>query len=540
MAEPTEFLKRISAALALREIPDNEAALNQLDKAVSLSPQDAYVHLLLGRTYQDLDKFKEAESSFRQALTYQPDLVEAQQALGLILFENGKYQEAISVLKPLIDTDPGNETITQALAMAYETIGESDCAIRILRAAIALNSDCVPLLRHLANLLANIGDLKGAAQVIDQALKFDRSSSLVNLRGIFVALQRKEAEAIPYFKEAIELDPRNIPAYRNLVQVYLFEGELEKALEIANRGLKSHPNSEDLLSLKAQILSTSGQVDEAVSILEKLVSDTRQRSRHIIHYYGTLLKSGRTGQALKVLREEYQTISEEQREGFLQAIENEGIILFEEGSVTISKQLYEHVLQIAPDQARSINNLGFILISERNWLVAQEFLQRAEKGGYEYPPILKANQGCIKLNLSEPQNAVELFKQALEGLEEIDGGKDLSALLHVAYPWTNGLAENQGDDYPTRTVLIKTTVLANLACAYYLLGEKEKAIKTAQQAIESDPEESTGYRMLGCLHFVQGDHEQARQTWEKALESRLSQQEDAITRSWLSLLKNQS
>ncbi|NLG99975.1 MAG: tetratricopeptide repeat protein [Chloroflexi bacterium] len=81
MAESTEFLKRINAALALREIPDNEAALIQLEKAVALSSQDAYVHLLLGRTYQELGKFNEAEASFRQALAYQPDLTEAQKSL---------------------------------------------------------------------------------------------------------------------------------------------------------------------------------------------------------------------------------------------------------------------------------------------------------------------------------------------------------------------------------------------------------------------------------------------------------------------------
>ncbi len=540
MAQPTEFLKRINAALALREIPDNEAALIQLEKAVTLSPEDAYVHLLLGQTYQELEKFNKAETNFRQALAYQPDLSEAHQSLGLILVVNKKYQEAVSVLKPLSDIDPGNETIAQALATAYEKVGEPDQAIQVLKAAITLNNDRLPLLLRLANLLANKGDLEGAVHIIDHALGLDRSSSLVNLRGIFVALQRKEAEAIPYFKEAIDLDPKNIPAFRNLAQAYMVEDNIENAMEVANRGLALYPNSEDLLSIKAQILQHSEHIDEAIRIFEKLVSDTRRRARHIVNYYITLLKSGRTEQALKVLQEEYQSVSEKQRGVFIQAIENAGILLFEEGSVAASKQLYEQVIQISPGQARSINNLGFIFISERSWLAAQELLLRAEKEGYEFPPILKANQGYIALNINEPQNAIELFIEALKGLEDKDGEEDQFALLHVAYPWIGGLAENRGDDYPKRNVLIRTAIFANLACAYYLLDEKEQAIALAQMAIESDPEESTGYRMLGCLHFLQGDYEQARQTWKKALESRLSHQEEAITRGWLNLLKNQS
>jgi len=540
MQESTEFLKRINAALALREIPDNEAALKQLEKAVALSPQDAYVHLLLGQTYQELERFIKAEESVRQALTYQPDLTEAQQALGLILVENEKYQEAVSVLKPLADIDPGNETIAQALATAYEEIDETDHAIRVLKAAIALHNDRVSLLRQLAGLLANTGDLEGAVQIIDQALGFDRSSSLVNLRGIFVALQQKESEAIPYFKEAIALDSKNIPAFRNLAQAYMIEGNIENAMEVTNRGLELSPNSEVMLSIKAQILKISGQLDEALSILEKLISNPKRRARHIINYYTTLLKADRRDQAFNILRGEYQSVSEKQRKIFLGALEGEGVDLFQEGSFTESKQLYEQILKIAPDQARSINNLGFILMSERSWLAAQGLLKRSEEEGYEYPPVLKANQGYIALNLDEAQNAIELFNEALQGLEDTDKEEDQSAILHVAYPWIGGLAANRGDDYPIRSVLIRTTVLANLACACYLLGDRKQALTLTQQAIESDPEESIGYRMLGCLHFLQGDYEQARQAWDRALESRLSQEEDAIIRDWLNLLQNQS
>ncbi|NLG99974.1 MAG: tetratricopeptide repeat protein [Chloroflexi bacterium] len=457
----------------------------------------------------------------------------------MILVENNKYQEAVTVLKPLADADPGNETIAQALATAYEEIDEIDQAIQVLRAATALHNDRVPLLRHLGTLLVNTNDIEGAIQTIDQALKVDRSPSLLNLRGILVAIQDNESEAIQYFKEAIELDPQNVPAYRNLAQAYLLEGEIESAMEVADRGLELSPNSEEMLSIKAQILKESGQPDEALSILEKLVSNSQSRARHIINYYVTLLRLGRKEQALNIMREEYQSVSEKQREIFLQAIESVGIELYREGNAGISKQLYEQVLQIVPNQARSINNLGFILISERSWLDAQELLQRAEKEGYEDPTILKANQGYIALNLDKVQNAIELFNEALKCLENIGEEEDPSALLHVAYPWIDGLAENRGDDYPTRFVSIRTSVLANLACAHYLLEDKEQALNFAQRAIESDPEESTGYRMLGCLYFLQGDYEQARQAWERALESRLSQDEDAIIRNWLEGLKDQ-
>lgn len=97
--DASEHLKQINAALALREIPDYPAALIQLQRARELAPDDGSVYLLLGMTYQDMSQYDGAEESFRKAIEIQPDLLEAQQSLGLLLIRQRKHKEAIPFLR---------------------------------------------------------------------------------------------------------------------------------------------------------------------------------------------------------------------------------------------------------------------------------------------------------------------------------------------------------------------------------------------------------------------------------------------------------
>ena len=68
MNKHQEYLKRINAALALREIPDYDAALIQLNKALNLDFEDENVFFLLGITYDELNQLEKAEILYLTAV----------------------------------------------------------------------------------------------------------------------------------------------------------------------------------------------------------------------------------------------------------------------------------------------------------------------------------------------------------------------------------------------------------------------------------------------------------------------------------------
>lgn len=532
MAENLEFIKRVNAALALRDIPDYEAALNQLKKAAVLEPQTASLQLLLGVTYQDLKNYADAESCFRQALALQPDLLEAQQSLGLVLVHNGKYSEAIPLLKPLADSDPSNVSVIRALSRSYDETDNKKEAIIILQNAIVTHPDDITLLKPLSFILFDIGDYKNAKKVLDHILELKPSDMVYNFRGIIAIMENKLKEAASNFEEAVKIDPEDDNYIKNLAQAYLQLGWQEKALTLVNTGLEKLPTSENLLILKAHIYVITNRFIETLDILDHLdkIPDEKQDELFILNY-AALLGAGLYQQSFDLLQNRHQSQNQERINELLDSVENLGVNFFVRGHLAASKTLFDQVITIEPERLRSINNLGFIYLSERNWASAQELFLRAENLGFEEKAILKANLGYIELSNQNFRKANSLFYEALDATDEEE-----AALLYVAYPWKGKLFEDRADNYPSRHILIRVIVLANLATVNIMIGEENLAIEFAQKAIETDPKESTGYRVLGCVSYILGDVEKAREMWEKALKSKKSKTEDQVIKEWINSL----
>jgi tetratricopeptide (TPR) repeat protein len=172
--------------------------------------------------------------------------------------------------------------------------------------------------------------------------------------------------------------------------------------------------------------------------------------------------------------------------------------------------------------------LAFILICEHQWEKAQELLNQAHQNEFEDLGVLFTNRGYIFIFQNQYDEAVKI----LEGAINVSEDKD-EAILHIAYAFNRELCVNNQDDYPIRYISVKMAIFANLATAYYLIGQNEKAFTAAQEAITADPEDCIGYRILGCLHFSQNDYKLAREAWNKALRSKKSKGEAKVIKSWL-------
>ena len=84
----------------------NSEALDAIQTAIALSPQDAEAHSNLGVTLQELGRLEEAEASYAKSITLKPDFADAHSNLGVTLQKLGRLEEAVAsyieaiVLKP--------------------------------------------------------------------------------------------------------------------------------------------------------------------------------------------------------------------------------------------------------------------------------------------------------------------------------------------------------------------------------------------------------------------------------------------------------
>ena len=120
---------------------DFKSAVISLKKAVNENRNDTKALYALGQSFEKLNKTKEAEAAYEEAVRIKSDYLPAREALGLLYFHQKKFQEAKMHLK-----EAG--TLKSEVAEVYYFLGEIEqrenacrTAITAYRQAIELNSN---------------------------------------------------------------------------------------------------------------------------------------------------------------------------------------------------------------------------------------------------------------------------------------------------------------------------------------------------------------------------------------------------------------
>ncbi|HYU76290.1 MAG TPA: tetratricopeptide repeat protein, partial [Ktedonobacteraceae bacterium] len=71
------------------------------------------------------------------------------------------------------------------------------------------------------------------------------------------------------FERAIEMQPQELAPYAELTVIYTKQGQLPRAREILERGLRGNPKSAHLLALLSSVYLQGGDTRRATAVLEE-------------------------------------------------------------------------------------------------------------------------------------------------------------------------------------------------------------------------------------------------------------------------------
>ena len=156
----------------------NEAQ-ESLAKAEQLStkPEDkAYVHFLLGDTYQRQKLFDQAEVEFKKVLATtaptDPQSAATLNYLGYMNADRGvKLEESLNYIKQALTFEPNNAAYLDSLGWTYFKLGKLDLAeANLMKASMHMSSDPT-VQEHLGDLYQKTGRLKLAAAHWERAVQ---------------------------------------------------------------------------------------------------------------------------------------------------------------------------------------------------------------------------------------------------------------------------------------------------------------------------------------------------------------------------------
>ena len=313
--QPDDLGARINLGVVCMREKEWPQALQYLKEAEKRAPQITGIRLNIGLAQYRKGDYANAIGPFQSVLRDQPDSIQARHLLGLSFLFQERYGEAASTLEPLWTTTNTNLAYLYSLAVAAGNAGLHDLEEKALAQLLSVGHDS-PLL-HLLRGKAYLAheDFTRALEEFESANQMDGRLPLLHynmgviyrrqgntdkarlefetdigleplvafnydqLGAMSFALQ-EDKKAEYYFTQALKLDARLGTSWFGLAKIYKKEKRYSEALKALSNALAIDSQSASAHYLKSQILSETGQTQEAkteLAAVRRIKSDSRDK-----------------------------------------------------------------------------------------------------------------------------------------------------------------------------------------------------------------------------------------------------------------------
>jgi tetratricopeptide (TPR) repeat protein len=256
-------------AKLLTDLGDATNALAEWGTVIRLLPHDPTPFFYFGSVADSLGMTADAVAAFREALRRDPNMVEARNALGLLLIASGH-------------TDAGKRELSRAIQIRP----------RFTEARI-----------NLGQTLAKEGKLADAREQYETALRIDTNSAAAHLSlGKLLSSSNDKAGAVEHYREAVRIEPRNAIAHFDLANVLTATAPTE-AIEHYRAAVAIETNFADAHYSLALELAKANNVRESLPHFARFVKLKPDDANGHLNYGVALAKTRQFVDAAREFRE---------------------------------------------------------------------------------------------------------------------------------------------------------------------------------------------------------------------------------------------
>ena len=302
------------------------AAAEELRQAAHLAPGVPCIWLNLGLARYDAGKVDAAVQALDRALVLAPQDASALYFRGRIAAARGNMARAADLFDRLLEsTDPltpYHMLGTYHLARVRQNLGDLGAAAEAYQALLdalgapqaffrrypelfLLYRSKVKLCARLGRLFLGQGQADRAAEILREALRErPRNPDLLDLLARVHVARQDFASARRWARRLIEVQPDDATGYRRLAETYHAEGRAEDAIGDLRRYYEAHPQNQALGLLLASALESAGRTQEAARLYQDLCrpgATTGADPATALKLADIHLESGRPVEALQAL-----------------------------------------------------------------------------------------------------------------------------------------------------------------------------------------------------------------------------------------------
>jgi tetratricopeptide (TPR) repeat protein len=345
-------------------------AVEQYKLALDADPDSRLLQDGLADLYFKIGRIREAVTAAQDQVNKYPDDVEAHTLLGKVYLrslgdmqsaQSGQMlQLAITEYERLAELKPNDVETRLLLGQLYSLNHDSAKAEAQFKAAQGIDANSEEVVLNMARLYSEQGDFKRAADVLNSVPVDDRTSRTEFALGASYDQLKKPKEAAAAYRRSLDQEPENLDAQRGLANALLADGQLDEALKILNEIVTAEPQDAQSQIHISEIQRRQGHYEEALATLKKakpLVQDSLELSYNEALIYDSL---GRYDEAIGVLTTlvtssahadgKYSEAEKANRSIFLDRL---GIIYREQNKTSEAVAAYKQLIELGGDYARS-------------------------------------------------------------------------------------------------------------------------------------------------------------------------------------------
>jgi arylsulfatase A-like enzyme/tetratricopeptide (TPR) repeat protein len=433
----------------LKRIMSEQSYQGETDGEIALDP--ASIQRLASLGYIGAGSVSD-EFEFDTSKDDPKDLIEfykLHMKLHRLFLKERNYDEAEKLCRELIRQRPNYSDPYSYLGKIAVARGKPAESIAYFKESLRLNNEVCEVHEDLAGALETLGNLDEAAKHYQEALRImpEWYRYYISL-GAVRARQGHLEQATSLFKKALEIHPDCAEAYYNLGNISILQGRMDEATEHWIESLRIKPDQADVLKNLGKVSFQKGKVEDAIGYWKRSIHVNPEQPDVYSNLGFALSKKGDINQAI-----EYYLIAVKLDPGYYQAHTNLAMLLAEKGKITEALQHWTQSLEIEPKQAAAHRELGMVLARQNKVAEAVLHLREAVHLNPNQPGVLNYLAWILATyqdkTVHNPKEAVRFAQKACQ-------------LTDYKY----------------------AELLDTLAVAYAAAGQFDKAITTAQKAVD--------------------------------------------------------
>ncbi|MEH2535567.1 tetratricopeptide (TPR) repeat protein [Bradyrhizobium sp. AZCC 1588] len=244
-----------------------EKAIERLNQAIELDPDNPHFRLNRGSAYAGNRQFDKAIEDYDRAIAIDPSSSLAFLARAEAYVRMADYEHAIEDFGEAIRLFPGNARAYLTRGTTYANKREYDRAIEDLDQSIKLDPECPTGYLTRALLFKLKGDRGRADADYDHAIKLDpdpgNARTFLRRAGAYGGKQDYN-RAMEDLGQALKLEPRNVYALNNRCLFRAILGSFDAALADCDEALRIRPDDANILHTRGIAYLKKGALDRSI------------------------------------------------------------------------------------------------------------------------------------------------------------------------------------------------------------------------------------------------------------------------------------